>query len=183
MKFTDAQKAAVAMFSSPEFLDRIKEEDDTMLKHMKLLQDINRAGLLTTNSQAGNTTRGKGYVITERAYIDGFMPEATAEKFIKEMNIHTDKVAVYVPYCEDSIHIPSSLDVPLTTTRKNGQITVHTHMSLALPQSTWNFFRKQVKLNKSEKAVYVFCYDTKWSRNASGPRGLFTEVLRTLNNI
>jgi len=54
MKFNAAQKKAVAKFDSPEFIENIKEEDSTMVKHLDILKEINECGLLTTNSQAGN---------------------------------------------------------------------------------------------------------------------------------
>ena len=43
----------------------------------------------------------------------GFMQESKAEAFIKNMSF-TDKNAAFVPFCDDKIHLPSNLDIPLT---------------------------------------------------------------------
>lgn len=58
MKFKDAIIYAVKNFSSETFINRIKEEDNTMLKHLNILKE----------SQVGNGPN-------ERAYIMGFMLE------------------------------------------------------------------------------------------------------------
>jgi hypothetical protein len=183
MKFKDAQTNAVAMFSSPEFIERVRDEDDTMLRHLDILARINAAGFLTTNSQAGRKSKGAQYEIQERAYLFGFMLEKDAVQFIKSIGISTDKNAVFVPFCSDDIYLPSALDVPVTISKKDGQIRIETHISMALPNSVWQSFRKQVKLNKGEPVVFITCWDTKWNRNASGPSGLFTDVLKVLNSL
>ena len=186
MRFQDAQKKAVAMFKSPEFIKRIEGEDNTMLQQLSLLQAINAKGLLTTNSQAGRLTKGKSladgkrYEISERAYIDGFMLEEQAEDFIKNISLNTDKVAVFVPSCTGDMYLPSKLDVPLTISKDEGKATIETHTSLAIPKEVWEFYRKSLKINKSEKVVYIFCWDPQWNRLASGKKGLFTEVLKNL---
>lgn len=180
MKFKEAQAAAISMISSPEFIERIREEDDSMLKHLDLLKTMNQHGYITTGSQAGNKKFGKSFEIIERAYITGFMLETDAIKFIKNMGVLTDKNAMYIPRCSDDIHLPASLDIPLTITKKDGTIVVHTHMATALPMSHWDQQRKQAKLNKSDKIVYIFCWDTKWNRDASSASGLFTDVIKIL---
>jgi hypothetical protein len=186
MKFKEAQAKTVAMLSSPGFIERVKDEDETMLTHLDILKNINRAGYITTNSQAGRKSSGKSavdgrhYDTSERAYITGFMLENDAVKFIKNLGILTDKNAVFVPYCSDDIHLPASLDIPLTITRKGDKTAVVTHMATTLPVSYWNHERKEAKLSKSEKIVYIFCWDTKWNRNASSATGLFTDVLKIL---
>ena len=184
MKFKDAQTNAVAMFSSPEFIERIRDEDDTMLAHLDILTRINAAGFLTTNSQAGRKTFGSRdktrYELHERAYLFGFMLEKEAVQFIKNIGISTDKNAVFTPFCSDDMYLPSALDVPVTISKSGGQVHVNTHISMALPNSVWHSFRKQVKLNKGEPVVFITCWDTKWNRNASGPSGLFTDVLKVL---
>ena len=190
MKFVEAQAKAVSMFSAPGFIKDIRQEDPTMVKHLSLLKTMNQCGYITTNSQAGNKTvgkksaiDGKPFEIIERAYITGFMLEVNAIQFIKNLGIFTDKNAVFVPYCSDDIHLPASLDVPLTIT-KTGDITkVVTHMSTTYPESYWHQQRKEAKINKSEKIVYIFCWDTKWNRNASSATGLFTDVIKILKSL
>jgi hypothetical protein len=177
------------MFDSKDFLERIKNEDASMLKQMNILKEINKAGFITTESQAGRKQKGKHYldnkpyIIEERAYITGFMLEKDAIKFIKDIGIYTDKNAVYVPICDDNIKIPASLDIPLTITTKAGKTEVSTHTSLALPKQAGDFFRKEAKLNKDGNIVYITCWDPIWNRLASGKKGLFTDVLHTLKNI
>jgi hypothetical protein len=47
----------------------------------------------------------------------------------------------------------------------------------------WEFFRKEANINKTEKIVYVFCWDTKWNRDASNKTGLFTDVYKILRGV
>ena len=173
------------MFDSPEFIERIRDEDSTMLKHLPLLQKINQYGFITTESQAGNHKKGiskadgKPYELSERAYLSGFMMEDDAALFIKNMSLYTDKNAMYIPTCDADIS--SSLDIPLTITRRKNGVTVETHMSPALPKDASDFFKKMAHLNKSEKVVFIFCWDPMWNRRASGRNGLFTEVYKRLS--
>jgi hypothetical protein len=189
MKFKDAIKKSVQFLSSPEFIQRVKEEDSNMVQHLKDLKEINAHGFLTTNSQGGHKSSGKSvidgrhYEMSERAYLVGFMLEKEAATFIQKCSTFTDKNVVFVPYCDDDIYMPSSLDIPLTITKKGKETTVDTHTSSVLPLSVWNSYRKQSHVNKSEKIVYIQCWDTKWNRNASGPSGLFTDVLRILKSL
>jgi hypothetical protein len=190
MKFADAKKKSIQMFESDDFKQRIREEDPTMIKHLDILKEINKYGYLTTESQAGRCRKGaksyfdgKPYEIKERAYICGFIKKDTAEKFIKEMGINTDKNAVFIPICDDNIDIPRVLDIPLTITIQKDKTEVSTHTSAAIPKSYAEQLRKEKKLNKSEDVVYVVCWDTKWCRNASDKNGLFTDVLRILKRI
>jgi len=189
MKFKDAQAKSVSLLSSPDFADRVKEEDASMIKHLDLLKNMNQYGYITTNSQGGKKSvgnsvyDGKSYEMNERAYITGFMLESHAIKFIQYLGIHTDKNAIFVPYCGSKIHSPSSLDVPLTITKKGGKTEVTTHMNTVLPFTIWEQERKGAKINKTEKIAYIFCWDTKWNRNASVATGLFTDVVSILRLI
>ena len=186
MKFLDAQKAAIVKISSPEFLERIREEDPRMVKNLPILKAINAHGYLTTESQAGRFSKGKSaadgqyYVMSERAFLSGFMLEKDAALFIRRMGLYTDKNAIYIPVTADDTYLPASLDIPLTTTKKAGQRTVETHMSVARPKPVMEMELKQIRLNKSEKVVFVQCWDTHWNRLATGKDGLFTDVLRIL---
>ncbi len=191
MKFKDAQKLAVEKFSSAEFLNSLQEEDPSMLKYMEALKEMNRLGYLTVESQAGRKATGRHYlekwpyVIEERAYIRGYMMLEDASKFIEQIAFNTDKNAVMIPICPDETEITSSTDIPLTTTTplSTGTRTTSTHMSMAVPQSFDAIQRKMLHLNKSEKAVMIFCWDPKWNRLADGPHGLFTEVMKILKTL
>ena len=184
MKFNEAKAHAVALFNSSEFKERVNEEDATMLRQLATLQEINRNGFITVNSQAGAKAKGKhhetgkAYENIERAYLMGFMPETKAPEFIKNMGLKTDKNAVFVPVCSDDINLPSALDIPLTITTSAGTTKVDTHFSSALPKSAFDSFKKQVKLSKSEKVVFIFCWDSEWGR-----KGLFKDVLRILRSL
>lgn len=186
MKFREACAAAVAMFGEKSFEEKIKEEDPLMVKYLPLLQKINKAGFLTTNSQAGHRSKGKQYQtgkpyeLTERAYLLGFMLEEEAEKFIKTIGIETDKNAIFIPVGASADDLPSALDIPLTIVKKGSTISVDTHVATALPKEWSDSFKKMVHLNKSEKVVYILCWDTKWGRQAAGKNGLFTKVLECL---
>lgn len=186
MKFAEALQTSIKTLTSKEFQKRVEEEDEKMLKHLPLLQKINQHKFLTVNSQGGHKESGrsaldgKPYEISERAYLMGFMLEKDAEEFLKQMNIMTDKSAIFTPFCEDTLYLPSSLDIPVTLTKKGKQISVNTHLSSALPLSAWESFRKQAHINKSEPIVFVQCWDPKWNRNASGKSGLFTDVVKCL---
>jgi hypothetical protein len=184
MKFNEAKAHAVALFNSAEFKERVNEEDATMLRQLATLQEINRNGFITVNSQAGAKAKGKhhesgkAYENIERAYLMGFMLETKAPEFIKNMGLKTDKNAVFVPVCSDDINLPSALDIPLTITKSAGTTKVDTHFSSALPKSAFDSFKKQVKLGKSEKVVFIFCWDSEWGR-----KGLFKDVLRILRSL
>jgi len=182
MNFVDAQIRSAAMFSSPEFVKRVTDEDPNMLNYLPLLASINQHGYITTNSQAGLKTENDSYEIVERAYIVGFMLEKKAVDFIQTISIMTDKNAIYIPF-SDNVYAPPNLDVPLSITKKNGDTFVHTHMSTILPTSVWEQERKEARIHRREKIVYVFCWDTQWHRRAGLPRGLFTDVLKILSDI
>lgn len=154
MKFKYAILDAVKTLASDAFIKRITEEDDTMLKHLSIIKEINKHGYITNDSQTGNKNIKETYEIKQRTYIYGFMLEPVAQHFIKNMSLYTDKGAIYIPICDDTI--PSNLDIPLTITKINGEIKTDTHMSSALPFSVWESYRKQLHINKNEKIVFIF---------------------------
>lgn len=180
MKFADAIKHAVDMFDSTVFLDRIRTEDPTMMKQLSIVKRINQLGFLTNASQAGLKRKIKGGEIHERAYVTGFMKEKEATEFIRKMALYTDKNAIYAPVCNENVVIPANLDIPLTITKKKGIVTVVTHDSMAHPKSVNYIFRQEVGLNKTEKAVYIICWDSEWNRLASNKDGLFRDIIRCL---
>jgi len=186
MKFREACAAAVSMFSEKSFAEKIKEEDPAMVKYMPLLQKINKAGFLTTNSQGGHRSKGKHYQtgkpyeLMERAFVVGFMLEADAAKFIKAIGTQTDKNAIFLPVGISVDNLPPDLDIPLTIVKSGSDISIETHVAAALPKEWSDSFKKSVHLNKSEKVVYILCYDTKWGRHAAGKHGLFTQILEYL---
>lgn len=148
-----------------------------MMAHVPALKRMNALGYLTVESQAGRHHNNNEQ--SERAYVEGFMLQQTAERFIERMGTKTDKNAVYVPACGEDVHLPASLDVPLTTANQR----VVTHTSVALPSRIEKMYRRELRLGASEQVVLVLCWDPKWNRAASGKRGLFTEVLACLEDL
>jgi hypothetical protein len=182
MKFKEAIRHAVNIFENDQtFLNKIKEEDPTMVKQLPILKKLNQQGFLTNQSQAGTRKKGKGYEIHERAFVSGFMKQGDAAEFIKKMALYTDKNAIFVPICGDTVAIPANLDIPLTISRQKGVITIVTHASTAIPQSIETMFRKDVELNKTERVVFILCWDPEWNRVASNKGGLFWNILRCLH--
>lgn len=182
MKFQEAIKYAVDMFDNNEvFLNRVREEDPAMIKQLPIVKRINQLGFLTNASQAGLKRKIKGGEIHERAYVTGFMKEKEATEFIRKMALHTDKNAIYAPVCNENVVIPANLDIPLTIAKKKGIVTVVTHDSMAHPKSVNDIFRGEVGLNKTEKAVYIICWDSEWNRLASNKDGLFRDILKMLH--
>lgn len=180
MRFNEAKARAVATFDSPIFRKRIKEEDATMLSQLTVLQEINRNGFITVESQAGTNRKGvrdgHRFEMLERAYVIGFMLETDAARFILHMSLNTDKNAIFVPVFGDA-NLPAALDIPLTITNRQH---VETHFSSALPTSVFESLLRSVHLNTTEKVttekvVCIFCWDTVWGR-----KGLFKDVLRVL---
>ena len=99
MKFKEACAHSVQYLHSDAFKQRVMEEDPKMLKYIPLLVQINKAGFLTNESQAGNEDNNKLYLYMERAYISGFMLESTAAEFIMYMGLYADKNAVQHTVC------------------------------------------------------------------------------------
>lgn len=186
MKFREALKESIKHLTSSEFRNRVKEEDERMLTEINSLTEINKKGFLTNNSQSGRQEKGKHYIdkkpltINERAYLSGFMLKPKAVSFLRDIHLHTDKMAFAVPVAKCEINIPTELDIPLTITKHAGKEEVTTHMSLAIPQEFMDFQLKESKLNKTEPIVYIFCFDPEWNRYCSDKDGLFTNILRLL---
>jgi hypothetical protein len=187
MKFQAAVENWVDHLLSHKFKERVLEEDPTMLKHVPILAEINRHGFITNNSQAGrkysymDEMDKQRYDHCERAYLEGFMLQSKAALFIKEMALHTDKVAHILHSTTDktTLDLPSSLNTPVTVENER----TRTHMPNIVSDATWHRLRKQSHINKSERIVWVSCYDLTWNRSAVGPKGLFKEVLKILKKI
>lgn len=183
MKFQAAVENWVEHLLSHEFKERVLEEDPTMLKHVPILAEINRHGFITNNSQAGRKNGKQDWDLWERAYLNGFMLQSEAVSFIKEMALHTDKVAQVLHPTTDqaTLDLTSALNVPLTL-EKNKEKT-ETHMPNTVSITQWDRWRKECHIDKTEKIVFVVCYDLKWNRSAVGAKGLFKEVLKILKKI
>ena len=154
MKFIKACAHSAEFLQSPAFHERVVEEDDLMLKYIPLLVQINKAGFLTNNSQAGheNYTKNASHIM-ERAYISGFMLESTAAEFIMYMGLYTDKNAGQLITCGDYDVFKRKLDIPLTVTKRStGEIENFTHMAMGLPTLVYDQYRKAAKISKTERS-------------------------------
>lgn len=188
MKFGKAKETQLKMMSSKEFLQRILEEDPSMVKNLPILQKINAKGYLTIESQAGRKSNGKSvktglaFVMHERAYLSGFMPTVLAEMFVKKFNLSSSLCAVHVPSCHE-LDVNAKLDLPITYhTDRNGSF-VDTHMSMAIPKQVEMQWKKQLHIDKTEKTSQIFCYDPEWNRPAFSSNGLFTKVFKVLQSL
>jgi hypothetical protein len=150
--FKIAQKKAVVKFSNPEFIENIKEEDPTMVKHLDILKKINEHGYLTTNSQAGRKTEK----YEERSFIIGFMIKKDAIKFVDNINMNTDKIALCIVVSD--MYADTKLDIPLTI---ENNFTSVTHMSTFVPFNYLNKEKQKMGLNQDSDILYIFCFDPK----------------------
>jgi hypothetical protein len=152
--FAAAQARALRTLASHAFRQEREAEDPTMVQYIPVLSQINAAGFLTTESQAGRRSQGRlaagridsgqPYEMWERAYVCGFMTATQGERFLQMINIVTDKVAQRVPVLEAPrethgvTHWERRWDLPLTVTFvRHGtewqEPTITTHQSWARP--------------------------------------------------
>jgi hypothetical protein len=192
MKFLDAIQHSLTMFDSTSFIERIIEEDETMLPRLPILKQINSLGFLTIESQgSGRPKKTPKGMSLQRAYCMGFMLESQAASFIAEMSIFTDKVIFHLPFFQDNekskkkTNVSRELDIPLTILVSSTKSTpkIETHTSTVIPLSVWDFYRKEAKINKSEKIVLLYLYDPIWNRDAQEENGLFTRMVEILTRI
>lgn len=184
MTFQQALTKAIANLDSEEFFERVKEEDSNMLSQIPIIKQINELGYLTIDSQAGNLTEGKlrsgiNFTIMEKSYVQGFMPADKASKFVKLMNIVTDKIALVIPTSEDNLS--ASFDIPLTMTISDS-VEINTHMSTAIPPYLMAEYKKELGITSTD-AVLVLCYSNVWNEHASSRNGLFKVVKKTLQKL
>ena len=199
MKFDEAKKAMVKYLKSEEFSDR--EDAKTTLPAVKILQEINKHGYITTNSQIGDDYDGFNpetknyYRIQERAYLEGYMKKEKGLALIEEINKKTDKVAYFLfanpdpdfekLYFEGSVKDIPKVGVTISGTSKKSvadikKYDIYTALPTVLPISTFYFYLKEAKINKRENVTWVSIYDPVYGRNALGKNGLFKVVLDAL---
>lgn len=166
-----------------------------MIPHLPILRQINAAGFLTTESQAGRKYRGinpntsETYETWERAYLCGFIQAHTGTTQLRSINSHTDKIAQFVPVLVRGKrqHWDPKWDFPLTMTfvQKDhtwSQPVVNTHQSWVRPLTSLQHDMDQLGLSWSDDLVYVQMVDPVWNRSAVEPNGLFTQVLAHLQD-
>ena len=183
MKFEDVKTDRIKMLDTPEFLQRIKDEDVRMLKYLSLLKKMNEFGFITIESQAGVGKKYKTHIMSEKSYVIGFIEESKADKFIKHLSLNSDKNCLIIYIVDNNFNIPAKFDIPLTIEKKNNDIKVVTHTSTIIPKSLLDMYKKEIKINKSEKVVLIFCFDPKFNRDAKNKDGLFIDVIKSLKSI
>jgi hypothetical protein len=174
MRFNQAKKRAVEYFESGQFKSEDGAGDPSMIKYTSILAEINKLGFITTDSQGGQCDD----VYKERAYIEGFMRPAMAMKFMKEFNIQTDKIAMYIRPIPDKMGpSPSKLAIPVTLLM-DGKTKVHSHLDSTISKS---YIKDIQKDDIDDEVVMIVCLDAVWCRDAMN--GLFEDVKRVLETI
>ena len=56
-------------------------------------------------------------------------------------------------------------------------------MSTIIPKSLLDIYKKEIKINKSEKVILLLCFDPKFNRDAKKKDGLFIDVIKSLKAI
>jgi hypothetical protein len=191
MKFEDAQKFMIKYLSSSKFANR--EDAQTTLSSLSLITDMVKHGFITENSQEGVQIKGKKYitnepfVINERAYVCGFMREFDGELFMRLFSSKSDKVCLIIPRLniqESDINFDKNKNIPLTVSIKSdNKYKVYTSQTTWLPAFIYDLKKQHVKLNKSEKVVYILCYDPLYNRKASSKNGLHNDILKILHEM
>lgn len=194
MRFATKQKQMINTLKSSEFQER--EDAVTTIPSLAFLLEINKLGMITTNSQEGIILEGynpdskKYYKIEERAYLEGIMKIEEANRFVAKINETTDKVAFlvrsetckeYKKLYDENKNPKIPLTISGTSSTKNGKkdMKYFTSMPLAIPDV---YMQKDFK-DISEKVELVFVFDPKYGRKASLKSGLYSAVIQTLKDI
>lgn len=201
MKFEEAIKHSIEYLKSSEFRDR--EDAQTTIKSLPILIKINSDGFLTDNSQEGMIIKGYNpdtktyYEIKERSYITGFLKKEQGHALIHWINMNTEMTAFEVLneptdffenlYMKDSIqYIPNIIVTASRSSKVKEELSKvafskNTQLIVALPEIIMNNLKKQLKIDKSEKTIYINIFDAKYGRRASSKDGLFHAVLKGLS--
>ena len=202
--FERARKVAIRMMRLPMWQKGIGE-DALMVAHIPQLARINKLGMITINSQAGNVSyyksvrTGKRVTNAERAYCYGFVPADTADKILRWMWTHTDKYAVKA-YIGDDEKLLDFGWIGVTT--EDGGETWVTQVRPAAGREfremnypvrgMWELWTREerTRAHKAigpylespipESAVCLLFVDMTIGRLASAPSGLFSEIERCL---
>ena len=125
------------------------------------------------------------------------MMREKALKLIEYLNTYTDKVAYFIYenpdpafeklYFEGDVKAVPSIPVTVSGSSTKSyadikKLSSFTKMPTTLPKSTADFYKKTVKLNKSEDVLWVTVIDPQYGRHALTKNGLFTVVLEALKN-
>jgi hypothetical protein len=201
MKFADAIKKSIEYLASDEF--KTREDAESTLPAIKLLQEVNRKGFITNDSQQGVIEKGynpdskRYYDIRERAYMTGYMKEVQGNKFIRWINTYTDKIAFATRaepgeafkklFYEGPVDGVPTIPVTISGTTPTKGVTIRefdqpTRIPTVVPESSFHFYRKLAHIDKSEKVIFLNVVDPVYGRHAMSKRGgLFEDVLKGLD--
>lgn len=184
MKFEEAAKSMSKFIKSKDFLKNAKEEAPEIIPFIPTLTNINKNGLITVDSQPGKRLRGENFDLHQRAYLLGFM-ESEKAIAMNQSFAFEDKVMIIVHVDETATmeDFKSKMDIPLTIEASSAEFKVVTHTSASVPQTVFDFYRKQANLSKNINLSFVVFFDPKYNRNANGSNGLFTKVVHHLKNL
>jgi hypothetical protein len=201
MKFADAQKKMIDYLGSSEFSER--EDANTTISSVPILQKIIKKGFITQNSQEGIITSGfnketqRYYHIEERAYLMGFMKRDDAIKFVEWMNTNTNKISfiIHIDYSKeyenilDKGHDGFFSKIPVTVSNSAAKKTdikklypVTTILTAYTP-SMIDFTKKTVHLDKSQSVHYIVVIDPVYGRHATSAHGIYKDVIKGLESI
>ena len=146
----------------------------------ELLAQINQLGFITADSQEGQGT--KRTLNRERAYVHGWLPKASLERFLTAVNQTSGVVAWAVSpvgsYPSEANHVTS---LPVTLAR-SGKVETRTPML-----GTAEEIAEQAKLAKLGRfkgsIAMVDVVDAQWGRLAFQPGGLFMVVRDALRSL
>lgn len=210
MAFRRACKKTAEYLDSKEF--EVREDAGMTNKgdFVSLLIDINNFGYLTYDSQEGFNHNN---VISERAYVCGWMETKHAREFINRLNALTDKVGFLVAVSDIDSRIPVTVNFgkPEWLKRydtdefsdkdrkelkkhfeekkklfKKRGFTAETRLSTTIPLETYeNEWKNYVKLPKKEmkKHSMVVCFDPKYNRRSDRKGGLLYDIIDVLEGV
>lgn len=140
----------------------------------KSMAALNQMGMITIDSQPGDG-------LTERAYIDGFMMEEHALRYVEALNCGGGMVAVLLRPA--ARWMQSSIAV--TRVLRSGDS--ETRIPLYMDPSQYKHLKTGFSggqgaagLDASTKAVLVCSFDPKWGRHATSRTGLIQQMNRAM---
>jgi hypothetical protein len=150
------------------------------------LADINKYGMLTTDSQAGETQ-------DERAYVCGIMPTEEAELFAARLNVQSRYVAFCVHHSDG--HTSGWETIPVTTISpsqykgtlpeppqisKSDTLRFHTHLGMHEDSQVDDEIQDKNLSGTREEYRLVQCFDPVWGRPGHSESGLFEAMIKSL---
>ena len=204
--FDRARQVAVRTMSTDAWKEDVRQEDATLVRHIRQMTRINRLGMITENFQAGRaytyasrTGDARPKKAVERAYCVGFVAAGVADDVIDEMT-RTDKYVARMVLDASAIARFGTITVACERAEKP-ELWAHIAGSPELRKCNYGKWiyadsagadagRAHARGGKKTRAaigpylespvpddaVCLLCVDLKWGRRADGPNGLFTQL-------